>query len=47
MEEHPCSDGTNLDSTIYLRRVQTLKDYFEAKGCFNEDSFMVASQKLP
>ena len=31
---------------IYLIWVQTLEYYFEAKGCSNEESFMITTQKL-
>jgi len=32
MKEPPCFDGIRLDPTFYLRWVQTLEDYFKAKG---------------
>ena len=45
-KEPPCFDGNSLDPTIYLRWVQVLDDYFEAKGCCNEESFLIVTQKL-
>jgi len=45
-KESPCFDGITLDPTIYLRWIWTLKDYFEAKECSDEQSFLIATQKL-
>jgi len=30
-----------LGVTIYLRWVQTLEDYFDAKGCYKEKNFII------
>ena len=46
MKEFPCFDNISLDPTIYLGQVQMLKNYFEAKECLGEESFMVATRKL-
>jgi len=46
MKEPSFFDGISLDPTIYLRWVQTLEDYFEAKGCLGEESFMITTQNL-
>ena len=46
MKEPPCFDGNSLDPTIYLTWVQTLEDYFVAKGCCNKECFLIATRKL-
>ena len=46
MKELPCCDDISLDLTTYLRWVQIIEEYFEAKGCLDEESFMVATQIL-
>jgi len=46
MKEPPCFDGISLDPTIYLRWVQMLQDYFEAKEYFDEECFLITTQKL-
>jgi len=46
MKDPPCFDGISLDPTIYLRWVQTLKDYFEVEGCSGEESSIPAAKKL-
>jgi len=46
IKEPPCFDGTGLDPIIYLRWVQILEDYFEAKDSSYEESFFIATQKL-
>jgi len=35
-----------LDITIYLKWVQILEDYFETKDYSDEESFIIATQKL-
>ena len=45
MGELACFEG-QLNSNHYLKWVQTLEVYFEAKGYFNEESFMIATKKL-
>jgi len=37
-------DGIN--PTIYLRWIQVLKDYFDAKEFLDGESFMIATKKL-
>jgi len=46
MKEPPCFDGIGSDHTICSGWVQTFEDYFDAKGCLGEESFMIAIQKL-
>jgi len=43
--EPPCFKGS-LDPNHYLKCIQTLEDYFEAKGYSNEESFIIAIEKL-
>ena len=45
LKMHPCFDDISLDNIVYLRHVQTLEGYFEAKGCSHEESFLIATQK--
>ena len=45
-KEHPFFDGISSDPTIYLRLVQTLEDYFKAKECSDEQSFLIATKNL-
>jgi len=35
-----------LDPTIYLRWIQILEDYLEAKVCSDKEHFMIATYKL-
>jgi len=46
MKEPPCFDGVYSDPIIYWRWVQTLEDYFEAKGCSHGESFLITTQDL-
>jgi len=46
LKEPPYFDGYSLDAIIYLRSVQTLEDYFEAKAYLNEENFNITTQKL-
>jgi len=41
----PYFNGISLDPIVYLRWVQTLKDYFEDKECFDEETFLIATPK--
>jgi len=43
MKEPSCFIGIYLDPTIYLRWVQTIGDYFKAKGCMDRESLMRAT----
>jgi len=45
MREPPCSEGS-LNPNHYLKWVQTLEVYFEAKGYSNENSFIINSKVL-
>ena len=45
MKEPPYFDGISLDTTINLRWIQTLEDYFEAKGYSTEEIFIIATRK--
>jgi len=45
MRESPYFEGS-LYPNHYLKWVQTLKDYFESEGYSNEESFIIAIEKL-
>jgi len=45
-KELSCFDSISLDPTIYLRWLQTLKDFFEANECSHEESLLKATQTL-
>ena len=46
IKEPPCFDGISLEPTIELRWIQTLKGYFNTKGCSHDERFLIATQKL-
>ena len=44
VKEPPYIDSISLDLTIYFRCLKMLEDYFQGKGCLDEESFVIATQ---